>query len=292
MHRVVFVCLIAIAACERTKSPEASENKPTPGSTQSPPQTPGSQAGAPQHPSFDGVEIFVDDKSIAKLKKDDLAKWPQLTTLLPEEAKRLGTWTTLSIRGKDKADLTRPSATYPDKVAALYLNKDNVPTFGMFDAVELAKKGEPALRADAVKEIRLVLSKEGRGGDHQGGAGGVDDPAKLVIKIKVGKEDKQVLGKQLLELPRESQPGQDDTKGWRLTRILELAGVKKYDKLVLGDASGTTLVLEKRDFDDKDVIPFVKLNKSNSLRVRVIKKVGNGWQNGQDLRSLASIVVE
>jgi hypothetical protein len=286
MYRVL-VAIILIAACDRSKAPDPVENKPTPGSA----SQAGSQATKPPQPAFDGVEIFVDDKSVAKLKVGDLEKWPHLATLVPEDARRLGTWTTLSIRGKDKADLTRPSATYPDKVAALYL-KNGVPTFGMFDAVELANKGEPAMRADGVKEVRLVVSKEGRGADHQGSTGGVDDPSKLVITIKQGKEERKVTGTQLLGLKREPQPGNPDTKGWKLSSILELGGVKKYDKLVLADASGLTLVLEKKDFDDKDIVPFVKLNKSNSLRLRVIKKVGDGWQNGQDLRALSSIVVD
>ncbi|MBX3155496.1 MAG: hypothetical protein KF773_05825 [Deltaproteobacteria bacterium] len=291
MRRPLLLALLVLAlgACDRSKGPDPGENKqPTPPGS-------GSQAAAktPEPAAFDGVEIFLDDRPVAKVKKEDLAKWPHLTTLLPEDARRLGTWNTLSIRGKDKAELTRPSATYPDKVAALYLDKSGAPTFGMFDAVELAKKGEPAMRADAVTEIRLVLSKEGRGGDHQGGAGGVDDPSKLVVTIKQGKQPAiEFSGEKLLALPREAQPGRDDTKGWRLSALLEAAGVKKWDKLVLGDASGTTIVLDKADFDDKTVIPFIKLNKSNSLRLRVVKKVGDGWQNGADLRALASITVE
>jgi hypothetical protein len=281
--------LIAALAmgCSKADSVESKSKE-----KEAPKDTPANVAPPDKTVPFDGVEIFIDDKPVAKVKKGDLEKWPHLTSLLPEDARRLGTWNSVAIRGKDKADLTRPAATYPDKVAALYL-KNGSPTFGMFDAVELAKKGEPAMRADGVKEIRLILSKEGRGGDHQGGAGGVDDPSKLVITIKEAKHpDIAFTGDKLLAMPREPQPGRDDTKGWRLTEILKAAGVKKWDKLVLGDASGTTIVLDKSDFDDKTVVPFVKLNKSNSLRLRVVKKVGDGWQNGADLRALTSITVE
>src|SRR5204862_6554554 len=98
---------------------------------------------------------------------------------------------------------------------------------GMFDAVNLANKGEPAFAATSVRELRLAVSKMERGGDHQGSTGEAVDPTKLVLKIQTPEGEKQLTGPEILKLPRESQPNHDDTKGWRLTQFLEAAGVTK-----------------------------------------------------------------
>ncbi len=95
----------------------------------------------------------------------------------------------------------------------------------------------------------------------------------------------------MLALPREGTPGSPDQKGWRLAALLEAAGVKAFEHLVLHDASGNSLTLDKADVSDTSV-PFVKLNKQGMLRLKVYKKAGDGWNAAGDLRGLNGIEVK
>jgi hypothetical protein len=100
------------------------------------------------------------------------------------------------------------------------------------------------------------------------------------------------MGTKLLETPRQGIPGSDgEGKGWPLSLILENAGVKKYEKLLLTGENGTNLTLEKQDLDPKTSVPFVKLNRQGTLRFRVFKKQGDTWQPGADLRGLAAVEI-
>jgi hypothetical protein len=157
----------------------------------------------------------------------------------------------------------------------------------MFDPVELAKKGKPGLRTDDLREIRIEISAEGRGGDHQGGTGEGADPMKIVVEIEQPSGKSKLTGEQILALPREQQPGNEETHGWRLQQLLDAAGIKKYEQLALRDASGATVIVERKD----KTVPFIKLNKQGDLRVRVLKREGTGWQTAGDLRSLVAIKV-
>jgi hypothetical protein len=252
----------------------------------------GSASGAPVV-AFDGVEIFVDDASVAKVSRDQIAKWPRVDSLVPDDMRRLGTWDKVYLKGgTDKvAEIQRPSATYPEGVAALFPGQDGKPAFGIFDPVELAKKGKASLEQVALREVRIVRSKQARGGDHQGGGTG-EDPMKLVLTIQTAGGEKKLTGEKILALPRESQPGHEETKGWPLTKLLDAAEVKKFTKLVLIDAAGTSVSIERKDFDDKNVVPFIKLNRQGSLRFRMMTKKGTGWQATGDLRALTTIKVD
>jgi len=239
------------------------------------------------------VEIFVDDKSVAKIPAKDLADWPRLDSLVPQDARRIGTWTAIAFAtGGAPTTLEKPSQNHPDKVAALFAGKDGKPAFGMFDPVEYAKKGEAAFRVDAVRELRVTLSKQERGGEHQGGGGEGADITKLVLKIVTPAGEKQLTGPEILKLPRESQPGSEDTKGWRVTQFLEAVGVTKFETITLVDSSGATVPLTKKELDPKTTNPFVKLNKSGVLRFRMFTKQGEGWSPGADLRGLIKIEVK
>ena len=240
----------------------------------------------------DSVEIFVDDNSVAKVAAADLDKWPRLDTLVPEQARRLGTWDAIAFTGGTATKLEKPAQNHPDKVPVLFRGKDGKAAFGMFDAVELAKQGEPGFRADAVREVRITVSKMERGGAHQGSTGEGVDPMKLVVKITTSEGEKQITGPEILKLPREPQPGNEDTKGWRVTQFLEAAGVTKYESITLVDANGTTIPYKKAELDPKTTVPFIKLNKQGSLRFRMFTKQGAGWQPGADLRSLTAIQVK
>jgi hypothetical protein len=262
--------------------------------TQEPPAgsatiTPGSAAPA----AAPGIEIFVDGKSVGSVGRDQLATWPRLDTLVPEDSRRLGTWRTVAIAGRAPAEIETPSMTHPDMIPAVFPGDDGAPAFGMFDPVELAKRGKPGVRHDGVTQIRIALAAGDRGGDHRGGEAG-GDPLALVVTIKTPRGEQQLTGEQILALPREPMPGSEDThKGWRVTQLLEAAGIEdKYKKLVLVDAGGTNLTLERSDFDDKTAIPFLKLNKSGALRFRLMKQQGTGWQAAGDLRALAAIKVD
>jgi hypothetical protein len=288
MHRRYWLLaiIIAAAACSKESGGGGSATGSGPSN-----QGVGPASGAPS--TLGGVEVFVDDTSVAKVLPDQIAKWPRLDALVPDDMRRLGTWQSVSLRGGgDKpTEINRPSATYPESVAALYPGADGKPAFGMFDPVELAKKGAPSLKHDGLREIRIVRSKAARGGDHQGGGSG-DDPMKLVLTIKTAGGDKSLTGDKILAIPREAQPGHEETKGWLVTKLLAAAGVTKFEKLVLIDAAGTSVSIDRKDFDDKTTVPFIKLNRQGSLRFRLMKKKGEGWQAAGDLRALTTIKVD
>ena len=286
VHIRIWLLVFAVAACSK----DSGGSKPGSGTGSDKPGV-GPASGAPSRPPG-SVEIFVDDNSVAHVTTEQIAKWPRLDSLVPEDSRRLGTWQTVKLAGAGKtASIHRPSATYPEMVGALFPGEQG-PAFGMFDPVELAKHGKPGLRQDLVGEVRIVKSKSERGGDHQGGTGAGEDPLRLVLAIKTTNGDKQLTGEQILAIPREDMPGNTDTKGWPLTKLLAAAGVTKFAKLVLIDAAGTSLSIEHKDFDDKTTVPFVKLNRQGSLRFRMLKKQGEGWQFAGDLRALATIKVD
>ena len=82
-----------------------------------------------------------------------------------------------------------------------------------------------------------------------------------------------------------------DAKGWPLTALLDAAGVTKFERLLLTDASNANLTLDKADLDPKTSVPYVKLNRSGQLRFRIYKKQGDAWTQTGDLRGLVSIEV-
>jgi hypothetical protein len=270
--------VVGIAGCGRDKAP--------------PPAGAGSSAGsaAAAAPAPAGLEIFVNDSSVAKLTPAQLADWPRLDTLVPPDLRKLGTWEVVALdSGKPKpTEIPRPSGTYPDMVPAVFPGEAGSASFGMFDPVELARKGKAALREDHVTAIRIKVAQGGSRGQNDDGGGTAGDPTKLVISVKSPAGATQLTGAQILALPREQMPGNADQKGWRLGALLTAAGVKTYEHLVLADASGTNLTLDKKDLDDKTV-PFIKLNRQGALRLRVLKKTGDGWTPAGDLRALVSI---
>src|SRR5262249_10730148 len=145
------------------------------------------------------------------------------------------------------------------------------------------------LREDHLREVRISLAKDTGRGEHESGEGGGSDPTKLTITIKTPKGSTTLTGDQLLAVPREKVPGTGDGKGWTLAKVLELGGVKTFDKLVLTDAVGTNLNLDKSAFDAQKSIPFVKLNRQGKLRLRVFQKQGDTWQpGGGDLRDFVA----
>ena len=237
------------------------------------------------------VEITVDGQSVAKVALKDLDAYPRLDTLVPAEDRRLGTWMSIHFAGPNTS-LEKPSQQHPDKVPVLFKNKDGKPAFGMFDPVEHAKHGEPGFRADAITKVEIKLSKQERGGDHQGGTGEGADPTKLVVEINTPQGKKQITGPEILKLPREPQPGNEDTKGWRVQQFLEAAGVTKYESVTLTAVNGASVPLTKKELDPATTVAFIKLNKQGELRFRHYTKQGDGWQPGADLRGLKKIDVK
>lgn len=254
------------------------------------PPASGSGSAAAVTATAGGLEIFVNDASVATVPAAQLASWPRLDTLVPADVRKLGTWTVISLQGAKPSptDVPRPSSSYPDMVPAIFPGDGGDPAFGMFDPVELAKKGKAAMREDHLKAIRIKLAQGGSRGQNDDGGGAAADPTKLVITVKTPAGTTTLTGDKLLALPREAMPGNAAQKGWRLGALLEAAGVKTYEHLVLSDASGTNLTLDKKDLDD-NTVPFIKLNKQGSLRFRVLKKAGTGWNPSGDLRALVAI---
>jgi hypothetical protein len=107
--------IVLIAACSKETPGTGSSGTGSSG----PSVAPAIDATAPAPAG--SVEIFVDDASVARVTKEQLASWPRLDALVPENARRLGTWQTVYIRGAGKpAELNKPSATYPEQVGALF----------------------------------------------------------------------------------------------------------------------------------------------------------------------------
>jgi hypothetical protein len=268
--------LISVVACSK-------------GDTKQPPAPKGSAAEPADGKS---VAIYVDDQQVGKLALDQVNLWPRLDTLVPVTARRLGTWQTVTLKGAKSTDLQQPSTQHPELVPALFPGPEGKPSFGMFDPVELAKHGNPALREDAITEVRIKLATDGMRGQNDHSEGGGGDPTKLELTIKTPAGEQIVKGAKLLETPRAPTPGETgEGKGWPLSTILANAGVKSYERLLLTGENGTNLTLEKQDLDPKTSVPFVKLNRQGSLRFRVHKKQGDTWQLGQDLRGLTRIEV-
>jgi hypothetical protein len=248
-------------------------------------------SGSVAAPTGKVVQIFVNEEVITTLTLDQLKAWPRLDTLVPVEARRLGTWQAIELVGAKPVTVKQPSSTYPDLVPAVFPG-DSGPAFGMFDPVELAKKGKPVLREDGVTEIRISTAVGTGRGENEHGDGGGGDPTKLELQIKTKAGNKVLTGEKLIAIPREAPPGDVDTHaGWRLLAILEQQGVKAPKRLLLTDAKGTNLTLEAQDLDPKAAVPFLKLNRQGTIRFRVFRKQGDTWQTGSDLRGLTTIEV-
>jgi len=267
--------LISVVACSKGESkPKAEPN------------------GSAQPAAATTVAIFVDDQPVGRLDAEQVKLYPRIDTLVPVSARRLGTWQTVTLKGVKTTDLKQPTASHPELVPALFPGEGGAPAFGMFDPVELAKHGQPALREDKINELRITLAKGGMRGQNDTGEGGGKDPRLIELAIKTAAGEQVVKGETLLETPRQPQPGETgEGKGWPLSAILDRAGVKKYERLRLSGEGGTNLTLEKQDLDPALAVPFVKLNRQGSLRFRVFKKQGDTWQPGQDLRGLVSVEV-
>jgi hypothetical protein len=257
---------------------------PAPGASGSGSAAPAATAAA------SGVELFVNDLSLGTVQPDLIAKWPRLDGLVPGDSRKLGTWQAVSLQGAAAKpnELAHPSSSFPDMVPAVFPGEGGAPAFGMFDPVELARRGRPAMRADHISAIRIKIATGGNRGQNDDGGGAAADPSKLVVTIKSPTGVTKLTGDQLLDLPREPTPGNPEQRGWRLTALLDAAGVKSFDHLVLTDATGTNLTLERSDVSDTSV-PFIKLNKQGALRLRVLKKTGGGWNAAGDLRALIAI---
>ena len=292
-------CLLTLAAlvsagCGRDK-PASSNGAGSGSATPAAPAAAASAAAAsgsaaPGAAAPPAVEIFVNDLTVGAVSPTLLATWPRLDSLVPGDARRLGTWELVSLQGARPAptELSHPSNAYPDMVPAIFPGEGGSASFGMFDPVELAHHGKPAMREDHLKSIRIKFATGGDRGQNDDGAGRGGDPTTLVLTVTTPTATTKLSGAQLLALPREPMPGNPDQKGWRLAALLDAAGVKTYQHLVLTGEGGANLTLDKADLTSTS-IPFVKLNRQGALRLRVFKKAGDGWNSSGDLRALVAI---
>ncbi len=278
----VALAFVTASACDSGKTKSATSGS---GSAAAP-------GSGDAQPVATGVLIFVDGTQVGTLANDQAALWPRLDTLIPVSARRLGTWDKLELEGAAApVTIEKPSSAYPEFVPALFPGEGGKPAFGMFDPVELAKKGAPALAKHALTAVRITLAKGTGRGENEHGNTPAADPTQLKLAIKSKSGEHIIEGTKLLELPREAPPGESEGKGWKLSTLLAQVGVTKYTRLLLTDASGTNLTLEKQDLDEKAAVPFVKLNRQGALRFRVYRKQADTWQAGSDLRGLTRVEV-
>jgi len=272
--------VVALASCSGKKD----QPKPEPVGS-------GSAAPVAPAPAPASVQIFVNDAVVGTIAIEQIKLWPRLDALVPTSARHLGSWQELTFKAAKPEALHQPSASYPDYVPALFPGEDGKPSFGLFDPVELAKHGKPAAaREDDVSEIRIKMTEGSHGQNAQGNAADAD-PMKIKVTIKTSKGESTLEGAKLLAVPREAEPGGKDPKGWTLATLMKTAGVPHYEKLVLTDAAGLNLTLEKQDLDPARSVPYIKLNRQGSLRVKVYKKQGDSWQASGDLRGLVRVEV-
>jgi hypothetical protein len=276
--RISSLCFVlALASCGKDQA-KASEAQPTP---------------PPAAPATPTVQLFVDDAPVGTIALEQVKLWPRLDSLVPTSARHLGSWQDVYLHGKGPkpTELHQPTASYPEYVPALFPGEDGKPAFGLFDPVELSKHGKPAVREDDVTQVRIKLSQNGSHGQNESGTAEITDPKDLKISIKTHTGTSTLAGDKLMAVPREPMPGSTDPKGWTLKTVLATAGISKYEKVLLTDAAGLNLTLEKQDLDPATSIPFIKLNRQGSLRVKVFKKQGDSWQGTGDLRGLVAIEI-
>jgi hypothetical protein len=285
--RLCWLALAMVVASVAAGATGCSRDKSAP-----PKPAAGSATGvAPAPAAAAGLALFVNDTSAGTVPVAQIAGWPRLDTLVRGDARRLGTWEMVVLQGAGgkPTEVPRPSTTYPDLVPAIFPGDAGGTSFGMFDPVELARKGKPALREDNVQAIRITVVHSSDRGQNDDGGGGGGDPTKLVVTVTTPSGTTQLTGEQILALPREQVPGSPDQKGWQLGALLAAAGVTSYQRLVLRDAGGANLMLDRKDLGD-GAMAFIKLNKQGALRLRIFKKVGDGWNpSGGDLRGLVAI---
>ena len=203
------LCSFALVALAGLAGPGCRGDKPAPAAQGSASARanpgPGSSVAATVVPG--GVELFVNDMTIGSVQPSLIANWPRLDSLVPGDARKLGTWelVTISSGKPEPTALAQPATRFPDMVPAVFPGDGGAPAFGMFDPVELARKGKPALRADGIRAIRIKLAQNsGRGqNDDGGGAGG--DPTKLVVTVTTPSGATRLTGEQILALPREER---------------------------------------------------------------------------------------
>jgi hypothetical protein len=270
MRRLVAV--IALCACK--------QDKPAP-------------EPAPAAPKQE-IKLFVDEFQVSSLPLAQLKLWPRVDTLVPPAARRLALWrgVTLTLAGTETA-IAHPATAYPATVPALFPGEGGTPVFGMFDPVALAKHGAPVFSASGVREVHIALANGSGSGEHeQPAAAGDTVQRELTLTVEARSGEQTLDRTKLLTMQREPAPGSDgEGKGWKLSKVLALAGVKHYERVLLTDVKGTSVTLEKQDLDEKTAIPFVKLNRQGTLRFRVFRKHADGWTTGSDLRGLTRIEV-
>jgi hypothetical protein len=240
------------------------------------------------------VGVFVGTEKVADVDRAKAETWPRLDSLLPEADRRYGTWNALGGNtASGPFEIKKPGGTYGALVPALFPDADgkNI-NLGLFDPVDLARKGPPKVSHVALAELHVIVDKSGSRGqnDHMGGE--AMDPNKLTLSIEAGATKVELTGTQLIALPRENPPDDDsgEHQGWKLSSILAAAKVPMPHRILL-TGEELNLTLEKADLDPKVSVPFVKLNRQGTLRFRTYKKQGDGWAVGGDLRGLRKIQV-
>ncbi len=202
-------------------------------------------------------------------------------------------WSQIALKGRSDTPqvLNKPSDAYPDQIPVLFLGDNGSLSFGMFNAVDFANHATPSMSVNDVREVRVTIDTNSGRGQNDDGKDAVGDPRQTELTIKTKTATTSLKGDKLLNLPRDEAPNGSKDQGWKLTTLLAAADVKTFDKLLLTDATGTNLSLDKTDVTAESV-PFVKLNKQAKLKLRIWKKKGDGWTEAGNLRELKNIEVK
>jgi hypothetical protein len=129
---------------------------------------------------------------------------------------------------------------------------------------------------------------EGGGGENDGERPMPTADLKITI---VGPAGETVFtGDKLAALPTSHAPiGDMDTPGWTLGQVLDAAGVKVTEKVVVYGAENANLILDAADFDPTKAVLFIKLNRSGQLRFRLFRKAGDTFDIAGELRGIVRI---
>lgn len=278
-NALAIATLVAACGCGNSNASSSDEPAPVP-------------AGPSKPKGLPGIEVFVNDQSITRLTPDQIQGWVQLPGVLPLQDRRQGMWTQIAVKGRGEQPqvLTRPSDAYPDQIPVLYPGDNGSLAFGMFQPVEFAKHGAASMSIDGAREVRITVDLSSGRGQNDDGNSAVGDPRSIQLAIKNGKAEQTIKGDKLIAIPFDPSPNGSKDQGWKLTTLLANANVTTFKQLILTDATGAKLTLDKTDVSDTSV-PFVKMNKQAKLKVRVWKKNGDGWTEAKNLRELKTIDV-
>lgn len=126
------------------------------GVVEAPPEISRREQREKEHRDRHAVDLFVDGIVVATIGEAQFAEWPRIDLQLPPDA-TLDRWRAIRIE-TDGDPVTLDRRSYPDAAPVVFPGTGRSASFGLFDPRALDQRGVPAVRVDAVREIRVELA--------------------------------------------------------------------------------------------------------------------------------------